>query len=362
MNDIILIGAYPNTEIKELQVMDCINSLKSADKEVMLVTHCPISIQLQDMVDYFIYDYNNFLITDWEEFSTWYWYKSDSLSFSYIINVGDHQIANMTNHRNGLSFAKALGKDLVYYFEGDSRFDDSDLYRFNYIKDFLKQHNKKTYFEIERNIKYPNTFNCKLELFVGDPNFLLRTIDWVNNSKDYFKNVRERSISDTDGETLTTALECYYYDYLSSKNSFTRKPPVEFSILENSTSFNYESNLFPNLQMNLNNQWTDDIELGNNIFFYKEKNYKPAIISTNKTKEGQKYEVSVESNGKEILYETYSLLPNEIFFKEIPIGNGSYEVKFKNNGRIFLEKNYSKEDIVTLDNNNHLPWWSDDER
>ena len=292
----------------------------------------------------------------------WFFLVSDSLSFSYIINVGDHQIANMTNHRNGLSFAKALGKDLVYYFEGDSRFDDNDLYRFDYIKDFLKQHNKKTYFEIERNRKYPNTFNCKLELFVGDPNFLLRTIDWVNNSKDYFKNVRERSISDTDGETLTTALECYYYDYLSSKNSFTRKPPVEFSILENSTSFNYESNLFPNLQLNLNNQWNDDIELGNNIFFYKEKNYKPAIISTNKTKEGQKYEVSVESNGKEILYETYSLLPNEIFFKEIPIGNGSYEVKFKNNGRIFLEKNYSKEDIVTLDNNNHLPWWSDDER
>ena len=360
MNDIILIGAYPNTPEKEQQVMECVESLKCADKEIILATHCPISLELQKMVDYFVYDSDNYLITDWEEFSTWYWYKQTGLYFAYIINVGDHQIANMTNHRNGLSLAKTLGKDLVYCIEGDSLFDDSDLHKFDYIKDFLEQHNKKAYFEVERNYRWPNTFNCKLEIFVGNPDFLLRTLGWVDNSKDYFKNIRERKISDSDGETLSTAMECYYHDYLIEKNSVTRKPPVEFSLLEHSTSFNYESNLFPNLKMNLNNQWNDDVELGNNIFFKKE-NYKPAIISVNKTKEGQEYEVSVESNGKEILYETYSLLPNQVFFKEIPRGNGSYEVKFKNKGHIFLEKNYTKEDIVTLDNNNQLPWWTHDE-
>ncbi len=66
MSDIILIGAYPNTPEKEQQVMECVESLKCADKEIILATHCPISLELQKMVDYFVYDSDNYLITDWD--------------------------------------------------------------------------------------------------------------------------------------------------------------------------------------------------------------------------------------------------------------------------------------------------------
>lgn len=359
MSDIILIGAYPNTRDKELQTIECINSLKCVDKEIMLVTHCPISVELQGMVDYFVYDSNNYMITDWEDFSTWYWSKGD-INFAYILQgIGPHQIANMTNHRNGLTMAKALGKDLVYYFEGDSRFDDSDKDAFDYIKNEMNLKNRKAYFEIEQNRRGTNSFNCKLEMFVGDPKFLLNSIDFVDNSKDYFNNVRERQISD-EGETneihLTTAMESYYYDYLSEKNSYTRKPPVEFSILKNSDSFTHMSNLYPNIKLNLHTTWDTNIELGTHMFFTKET-YIPAIISCNKTNQGQDYRVIVKGDDSIILDETYSLLPDERFFKELPKCN-SYEVEFQNNGYTFLQREFTKELLIELDKNNSLPWWS----
>jgi len=359
MNDIIFISQHPNTPEKEQQVMECVESLKCADKEIILTTHCPVSVELQKMVDYFVYDSNNYMITDWEDFSTWYWSKGN-INFAYILQgIGPHQIANMTIHRNGLTMAKALGKDLVYYFEGDSSFDDSDRGAFDYIKNEMNLKNRKAYFEIEQNKRGTNSFNCKLEMFVGDPNFLLNSIDFVDNSKDYFNNVRERQIND-EGESneihLTTAMESYYYDYLSEKNSHTRKPPVEFSILKNSDSFNYKSNLYPNIKLNLHTKWDTDIELGNHIFFTKETHI-PAIISCNKTKQGQDYRVIVKGDDSIILDETYSLLPNEKFFRELPKCN-SYEVEFQSNGNTFFQREFTKELLIELDKNNSLPWWS----
>ena len=49
-----------------------------------------------------------------------------------------------------LTMARALGKDLVYYFEGDSLFDDSDKDAFDYIKNEMKLKNRKAYLRLKK--------------------------------------------------------------------------------------------------------------------------------------------------------------------------------------------------------------------
>jgi hypothetical protein len=59
--DLIIIGSYPNTKLSEEVLIKCISSLK--DKfDIALATHYPVDKEIQNLVDYYIYDSYNHLI------------------------------------------------------------------------------------------------------------------------------------------------------------------------------------------------------------------------------------------------------------------------------------------------------------
>jgi len=62
-NNLIAILCHCNTPQKEHLLKHNINVLKEQEFDVLVVSHIPVSSEIQDMVDYFIYDKSNPLIT-----------------------------------------------------------------------------------------------------------------------------------------------------------------------------------------------------------------------------------------------------------------------------------------------------------
>ena len=73
--DIYIISTYPNTNIKYETTKKCIESLKQDDRKIMISSHMPLSEELQDMVDYYIYDEFNPLIK--HTLYNNYWYETN---------------------------------------------------------------------------------------------------------------------------------------------------------------------------------------------------------------------------------------------------------------------------------------------
>jgi hypothetical protein len=57
--ELIVIGTYPNTKIREELTIECIESAKKLERPIMLVSHYPVSLQIQRMVDHYVYDAHN---------------------------------------------------------------------------------------------------------------------------------------------------------------------------------------------------------------------------------------------------------------------------------------------------------------
>ena len=72
MKSVIVIGAYcPDNERKQL-LENCINSLQPIRKDfdILISSHVHVPEHIVDKVDYYFYDKDNELITDWDLMNT----------------------------------------------------------------------------------------------------------------------------------------------------------------------------------------------------------------------------------------------------------------------------------------------------
>jgi hypothetical protein len=57
--ELIIIGTYPNTKSRNNLTLECIESLKELGRKIMVVSHYPVSEEIQRSVDYYVFDANN---------------------------------------------------------------------------------------------------------------------------------------------------------------------------------------------------------------------------------------------------------------------------------------------------------------
>ena len=81
--ELIIIGTYPNTIKRKQLTIDCINSLRPTGRKIMLVSHYPVSDEIQQMVDYYVYDSHN-PTTHHSYYTRFYHYMPD---FDVDINI-----------------------------------------------------------------------------------------------------------------------------------------------------------------------------------------------------------------------------------------------------------------------------------
>lgn len=153
MKKLIVIDSYLTSKKKENVLKGEIESLKVTGFDIMLVAHYPVSIELQFMVDYFIFDKNQTL--DIIDEAPYYWFGgTDNDPFILVYN-GRYRLAICQNMFNAFQFAEIKGYDFVYFAENDNFFSENDAKQLNTLIDEMFESNKKCIFFKPEGYKVP---------------------------------------------------------------------------------------------------------------------------------------------------------------------------------------------------------------
>lgn len=166
---LFIIGTYPSTPYNENMLIECIKKLKFFDYDILLVSHFQVSNEIQKLVNYYIYDYDNSLDPIQ---NTPYAYFANSSFFAKIEKRG-FMSTICRNIINGLNFARSKKYDLFFYMESDNLLDSFDLTK---LEELLKQcvlTNKKGVL-----FKYIADGSDMYEslMFGGEPDFFLKNL------------------------------------------------------------------------------------------------------------------------------------------------------------------------------------------
>jgi hypothetical protein len=124
-NEVIVIGTYPNTEVRKQLTIDCINAASELGRPIMLVSHYPVPDDIHAMVDYYVYDGHNPLThhSYYNQFTR----NTDEISVKMRIEGNSNQsLTVLTNLVNGAKAAKGFGFTKMCYITFDIIIDPQD--------------------------------------------------------------------------------------------------------------------------------------------------------------------------------------------------------------------------------------------
>lgn len=128
-NELVVIGTYPDTKAREDLTVECIESAKKLGRPIMLVSHYPVSKEVQEMVDYYIYDKHNPL-THHSYYNRFTRSQEDYSVEMRIEGNSNQSLTVLTNLINAGKAAKGLGYTKMFYVTFDhviSPFDYSTI-------------------------------------------------------------------------------------------------------------------------------------------------------------------------------------------------------------------------------------------
>ena len=123
--ELIVIGTYPDTKIREDLTVKCIESAKKLGRSIMLVSHYPVELHVQKMVDYYVYDQHNPLMHHS------YYNRFTRTSEDYSVEMRIEGLTNqsltvLTNLINAGKAAKGFGYTKMFYVTFDHVIDEKD--------------------------------------------------------------------------------------------------------------------------------------------------------------------------------------------------------------------------------------------
>ena len=138
-DEAIIITTYPDTIKRKNLTIECIESFKKLGRKIILVSHYPISIEIQNMVDYYIYDNNNIMIH--HSFYDHFYHNAQEHNIQININNLKHSnqsLAALINLYNGILFSKSIGITKVMTVVYDVILNDLDI---NVVEDYFDKLN-----------------------------------------------------------------------------------------------------------------------------------------------------------------------------------------------------------------------------
>lgn len=326
---VLIISTYPNTRNGITLTTKCIKKAKQYGHKIMLVSHYPVSQELQSLVDYYVFDENNVLTT--HDFYARYW--QDNNEYTLELNLRSegndvyHGPAVYTNYYNGIVLANKLGYKNAICFNFDVILNDDVI-----LTEFLQQlKTKKAIFNTakanEGNILRTVMFGINTEFFIDNFNK-------VNNEVEY--NSWKTGVgSESNG------LENMFYHTL--KNKFN-----DIKLISDDEYFNLLKNC--------------DIDICSRVEYFSvlpltdHDNYFVAWFNNSNVIDDRNILISVTKNGinidnfeltiktRQFWYNGYvfengdvyvlELIENGVPIKKIVVDNVYMEQKLKNNGFI----------------------------
>lgn len=189
--DIFVLGAWPDTDQKENDLIDCINRLRAFPEiPILLVSHFPIKPEIQKLVDYYIFDKDNPILLN-KDFSK-YGVASGRWTNMAEIRIENemkfhHDYAIWTSMSHAFNFCKYLGKKNVHYLEYDNLIDT-----FQYRQAFLEKMNAHdaVIYEYSEGSSKDTHFDPYMAtyIFSAKTDVLVNIMAEVNTIAEYFSN------------------------------------------------------------------------------------------------------------------------------------------------------------------------------
>jgi hypothetical protein len=123
--ELIVIGTYPDTKVREDLTIACIESAKKLGRPIMLVSHYPVHADVQKMVDYYIYDQHNPL-THHSYYNRFTRTAKDYSVEMRIEGPTNQSLTVLTNLINAGKSAKSFGYTKMFYVTFDHVIDEKD--------------------------------------------------------------------------------------------------------------------------------------------------------------------------------------------------------------------------------------------
>jgi glycosyltransferase involved in cell wall biosynthesis len=263
-----VVCTYPVTDAVIQTTKDCINSLKKYGRKIIISSHAPVPQELQEMVDYVIYDANNFLVK--HTFYSNYWCYTD-LYDTWVDLRGEgndryHGGVCYTSFYNGAMLGKNLNHEKLYFVNYDYILKDESY--IDHISNILDK--KDTYFGFD----IAAEGNCYTTyFFAAKAGVMLDRLKEIKNEQDYTQCMIDCGSESNGIENMYYHLwKDYPNNYVESKEQFTKNIEKYF-YFEDFSMVEY----YTILPTNIPNHFCPWIQISNNkeskiIIYTVEKN------------------------------------------------------------------------------------------
>jgi hypothetical protein len=226
--DVFVVLTYPDTSIKENITDMCIKSLKDSDKKIILSSHYPVSKDLQEHVDYYLYDSYNPLL----EHTLYNYYWSNINEGKIEINLSklnnntklNQSLTVLNNIENSVRFAQKTGFSKAIFVSYDFILNEENIEKIDYLCYKIDKQNKKGYFmmygEEDRKL-------LKSVFFIVDVDFYTKVFDNIRTPENFNKECNKIGSHNF--------LESYFYHKLMKyKNELIIEETDEEKLFNNS--------------------------------------------------------------------------------------------------------------------------------
>lgn len=127
MKDLICITAHCPTEEKRKILYNLVSSLQPIRKDfdLMVISHTPVTFDVQENVDWVIFDKDNELLTDWKyQNQPWFSPHEGKHIQSIFFGIGNTYLTLHKQLIAGYGHAKTFGYEKVHFIEYDAYFED----------------------------------------------------------------------------------------------------------------------------------------------------------------------------------------------------------------------------------------------
>jgi glycosyltransferase involved in cell wall biosynthesis len=215
-----ILSTYPILNSVTETTIECIKALKQTGKKIILTSHLPIPKELQELVDYCIYDKNNLLTKHTFYNYTWFDYGSWRVDLILTGENNDvyHGPAVYTNYYNGAALAEKLGIKKAYFLNYDYHLKNA-----SYIDSISSILNSKKAYVGLREEQEGNTIITYF--LASEPKFYLDHFPLVQTSKEYDDLMVEWDSESNGLENLT------YHTFNQDKDKIYWEDKLDFTEL-----------------------------------------------------------------------------------------------------------------------------------
>lgn len=179
--NLIVVGSYPSTKEAENVLIESLSRLKT-HFDILLVTHLPVSENIQKMVQYFVYDHRNEMIpTNFSAYHYWVW-NPDPFFYYQVTNNQPHAFAVYRSLMNAVNLIKDSYDDF-FYVEGDSLFSEKDIQKLKTLKDLAKSNKKSATFFSSKGFIGTWVFYSQVDFFIKNLYFPKNVENYISECK-----------------------------------------------------------------------------------------------------------------------------------------------------------------------------------